>query len=210
MDEPRVQAGEKALDRMLLTLAERGFVTLDPPAATRRTRGEEGSSSPPTDRCRRLSGGPGHADAGAGQAAGLPQHPSAVRRLPARPARHRRPRRAHPGAGERAGDAAAAAALRARAAARRAAAGPAGHDPPRRRADPPRPDRSPPSRRRRTRKRTTTKRRNVRRRWPTSCGCCSTPCIPTWPTSRPSRSGRPASCCASTATSICTSGRATW
>ena len=31
MDEPRQRASEKALDRMLLTLAERGFVVLDPP-----------------------------------------------------------------------------------------------------------------------------------------------------------------------------------
>ena len=31
MDEPRIAASEKTLDRMLLTLAERGFVTLDPP-----------------------------------------------------------------------------------------------------------------------------------------------------------------------------------
>jgi superfamily II DNA/RNA helicase len=31
MDESRVKASEKALDRMLVTLAERGFVTLDPP-----------------------------------------------------------------------------------------------------------------------------------------------------------------------------------
>ncbi len=31
MDAPRLAASEKALDRMLLTLAERGFVTLDPP-----------------------------------------------------------------------------------------------------------------------------------------------------------------------------------
>ncbi|HWG41687.1 MAG TPA: DEAD/DEAH box helicase [Gemmataceae bacterium] len=31
MDESRVKASEKALDRMVLTLAERGFVTLDPP-----------------------------------------------------------------------------------------------------------------------------------------------------------------------------------
>lgn len=31
MDEARIKASEKALDRMLLTLAERGFVTLDPP-----------------------------------------------------------------------------------------------------------------------------------------------------------------------------------
>jgi superfamily II DNA/RNA helicase len=32
MDAPRLLASEKALDRMLLTLADRGFVTLDPPA----------------------------------------------------------------------------------------------------------------------------------------------------------------------------------
>ena len=31
MDEPRIVASEKVLDRMLLTLADRGFVTLDPP-----------------------------------------------------------------------------------------------------------------------------------------------------------------------------------
>ncbi|HEY7156475.1 MAG TPA: DEAD/DEAH box helicase [Gemmataceae bacterium] len=31
MDEARIKASEKSLDRMLLTLAERGFVTLDPP-----------------------------------------------------------------------------------------------------------------------------------------------------------------------------------
>ena len=31
MDAPRLLASEKALDRMLLTLADRGFVTLDPP-----------------------------------------------------------------------------------------------------------------------------------------------------------------------------------
>jgi superfamily II DNA/RNA helicase len=31
MDEARIKASEKALDRMLRTLAERGFVTLDPP-----------------------------------------------------------------------------------------------------------------------------------------------------------------------------------
>src|SRR5260370_6196645 len=31
MDEPRLLASEKHLDRMLLTLAEHGFVTLDPP-----------------------------------------------------------------------------------------------------------------------------------------------------------------------------------
>lgn len=34
MDEARIAAGEKQLDRMLLTLAEHGFVTLDPPPPT--------------------------------------------------------------------------------------------------------------------------------------------------------------------------------
>ncbi len=38
MDEPRVKASEKSLDKMLLTLADRGFVTLDPPLV----RDEEG------------------------------------------------------------------------------------------------------------------------------------------------------------------------
>src|SRR5579872_6515322 len=36
MDEPRIVASEKALDRMLLTLADRGFVTLDPPPPPKR------------------------------------------------------------------------------------------------------------------------------------------------------------------------------
>ena len=38
MDEARVKANEKSLDRMLLTLADRGFVLLDPPPP----RGEDG------------------------------------------------------------------------------------------------------------------------------------------------------------------------
>ncbi|MFO0879555.1 MAG: DEAD/DEAH box helicase [Gemmataceae bacterium] len=35
MDEPRIRASEKQLDRMLLTLADHGFVTLDPPPPPR-------------------------------------------------------------------------------------------------------------------------------------------------------------------------------
>ena len=44
MDEPRIKASEKALDRMLLTLASGGFVTLDPPppATGGRGRGSAG------------------------------------------------------------------------------------------------------------------------------------------------------------------------
>jgi superfamily II DNA/RNA helicase len=45
MDEPRIQAGERALERMLLTLAAAGYVTLDPapPAA------EDALAHPPPD-----------------------------------------------------------------------------------------------------------------------------------------------------------------
>ncbi len=43
MDEPRVRAGEKALESMLLTLARRGFVTLEPEPPP---EGEPGASAP--------------------------------------------------------------------------------------------------------------------------------------------------------------------
>ena len=47
MDEPRIKAGEKALDRMLLTLARGGFVTLEPRAARNpRTTGEPRRAAP--------------------------------------------------------------------------------------------------------------------------------------------------------------------
>src|SRR5579872_5956812 len=49
MDEPRIAASEKALDRMLLTLAERGFVTLDPPPPP---KPEEGAPPPPSEPYR--------------------------------------------------------------------------------------------------------------------------------------------------------------
>jgi superfamily II DNA/RNA helicase len=45
MDEPRIQASEKALDRMLLTLAAGGFVTLDPPPPAPPVPGQ-GSQAP--------------------------------------------------------------------------------------------------------------------------------------------------------------------
>jgi superfamily II DNA/RNA helicase len=44
MDTPRIQASEKLLDRMLLTLAQHGFVTLDPPPPQPPT---DGSAPPP-------------------------------------------------------------------------------------------------------------------------------------------------------------------
>jgi superfamily II DNA/RNA helicase len=44
MDEPRIRAGEKALDRMLLTLAEKGYVTLDPPPPPPRKESSEPDS----------------------------------------------------------------------------------------------------------------------------------------------------------------------
>src|SRR5207302_3745625 len=39
MDAPRIKASEAALDRMLLTLAENNFVTLDPPPPPRPAEG---------------------------------------------------------------------------------------------------------------------------------------------------------------------------
>jgi superfamily II DNA/RNA helicase len=48
MDEPRVRAGEAALDRMLLTLAHGGFVVLDPPPPPEEKKeGQEAAASPP-------------------------------------------------------------------------------------------------------------------------------------------------------------------
>ena len=204
MDEPRIEASaEGTSTSMLLTLAAGGFVTLDPRARlTGRTPRMQPAGETPL--CAR----PGHADAGARQAARLPQRSSALRGVSAQPARHRRSRRAAPGDGERAGDAAAAAAVRARAVAGRAAARPAGDDAARRGADPPRPDdRQASAQPARKRKKTTVDgrgRRAAADAWPRSCGCCSTRSIPTWRTCTRNRSGRRASCCASTATSTCT------
>ena len=47
MDDARIKASEKALDRMLLTLADRGFVTLDPPSACRRAARKAGGLTRP-------------------------------------------------------------------------------------------------------------------------------------------------------------------
>ncbi len=70
MDEARIRASEKALDRMLLTLAERGFVTLDPPLTLPSPpKGGEGKGetlpSPP-------KGGEGKGEGGAMDASGSP------------------------------------------------------------------------------------------------------------------------------------------
>ena len=139
MDEPRIDASEKALDRMLLTLADRRLRharSAAPAAArskasrwTRPSRSTRPSSRTPTPKLDKLL-------------VFRSIHPL-YGGFPARPARHRRPRRAPAGAGERAGGAAAAAAVRARAVAGRAAARPAGDDAARPRADPARPDRRP-------------------------------------------------------------------
>ncbi len=68
------------------------------------------------------------------EAAAVPRHQSAVRRVPGQPVGHRRPQRADPGDGERAGDCRARWPFRPRAAAGRAAARPAGHHAARRRS----------------------------------------------------------------------------
>jgi hypothetical protein len=46
MDQSRIKAGEVALDRMLLTLAEHGFVTLDPPPPPPPQEGEAPPEEP--------------------------------------------------------------------------------------------------------------------------------------------------------------------
>ena len=46
MDASRTAANEKILDRMLLTLAAHGFVTLDPPPPPPRPEGETGATPP--------------------------------------------------------------------------------------------------------------------------------------------------------------------
>ena len=76
-----------------------------------------------------------------GQLARLPQHPPALRRLPSPAPRPRQSRRAHPGPGERAGDAAAAAEIRPRTLPRPVAARAARHRATRRGVDPARLDR---------------------------------------------------------------------
>jgi superfamily II DNA/RNA helicase len=47
MDEPRIKAGEASLDRMLMTLASGGFVTLDPPPPQPAPPNADGTPPPP-------------------------------------------------------------------------------------------------------------------------------------------------------------------
>ncbi|HEX7377609.1 MAG TPA: DEAD/DEAH box helicase [Pirellulales bacterium] len=47
MDEPRIRAGEAALDRMLLTLSGAGYVTLDPAPPEPKTAAEPQAAAPP-------------------------------------------------------------------------------------------------------------------------------------------------------------------
>jgi superfamily II DNA/RNA helicase len=53
MDEPRVRASEQQLDRMLLTLSDHGFVTLDPPPPPRETKSAEGAAPTETGPSRK-------------------------------------------------------------------------------------------------------------------------------------------------------------
>ncbi len=93
MDDPRIAAGEKALDRMLMALHTGGFVTLspEPPGAAAGGRPAPGA----------LYADPGPADARAGETAGVPEHPSPLRRLPDRNPGRGRCRRARASDGER-------------------------------------------------------------------------------------------------------------
>jgi superfamily II DNA/RNA helicase len=54
MDEPRIVASEKMLDLMLLTLADRGFVTLDPPPPPKPKPEEHAPPPPPSEPYRVL------------------------------------------------------------------------------------------------------------------------------------------------------------
>ncbi len=95
MDEPRIKAGQVALEKMLLTLHRGGFVRLEPEppeAEDRDQRSEvrsqksdsgEGSSVPLSPAAKRgeLLCRPGPCHAGAGQAAGFPQRASALCRV---------------------------------------------------------------------------------------------------------------------------------
>ena len=108
---------------MLLTLRRAGYVKLEPeppakdgacrprPSRKRRPRCCEWNGSPaqrrqPPPEVAALPAAAGPCDARAGQAAALPQRQSALRHVPRPATGHRRPRRAHPGDGERVGAAA--------------------------------------------------------------------------------------------------------
>jgi len=52
MDEPRIQAAERGLDRMLLTLLRAGYVTLEPPPPKELVSGEADTSAKPPSELR--------------------------------------------------------------------------------------------------------------------------------------------------------------
>ena len=137
MDSKRIEAGQKELDRMLMTLWRAGYVTLEPePPKTEELAEQQAAwAEEKAAAAKRLdfsfgftgkeAGGRGAAalPAPAGpahgkhvQAALVSRHPSAVCRVPDEPIGHRRPQRADPGDGERVGVAAFGGPFRARAA----------------------------------------------------------------------------------------------
>ncbi len=72
MDDPRIAAGEKVLDGMLLTLHAGGFVTLSPEPP-----GPPGGRPTPTPYTPTLA----QPTPAAGETAGVPEHQSPLRRL---------------------------------------------------------------------------------------------------------------------------------
>ena len=149
MDPGRIEAGQKDLDRMLLTLWRAGYVTLEPEppkeeswpkpqaaaaaekaAAAKRLDFTFGFAEKKPARRRRAAAVSSRCWPGPRRMAKLlvvPRHQSALRGVPDEPVGHCRPQRADPGDGERAGVAGVGGPFRPRAAAGRVAARPAGH-----------------------------------------------------------------------------------
>ena len=151
MDPGRIEAGQKELDRMLMTLWRAGYVTLEPQPPTAAELAERCKRPPAEEKAeaaKRLEFTFGFArEAKAGRQPepppyqpmfarptenlakllAVPRHQSALRRVSGEPIGHCRPQRADSGDGERVGVAAVGGPFRARAEAGRAAARPAGH-----------------------------------------------------------------------------------
>ena len=136
MDPGRIEAGQRELDRMLMTLRRAGYVTLEPAAAeeagSREQAAAEHGERPaaaasasshfcfrlPAPRSRLRAPAPSppapppyrpmlaHPTENISQAAAVPRHQSALRRVSGESVGHRRPQRADPGDGERVGVAA--------------------------------------------------------------------------------------------------------
>ena len=102
LDQPRIEAGMRQLNRMLLILRERGFVTLEPeppppPEPTGRRAagaGQLAALNPPAEYYQPVRAVP---TAGTRQAARVPGRPPAVRGVFERAPRVRRPGRAAAG-----------------------------------------------------------------------------------------------------------------